>query len=135
MLYGLNINIVKQYLQGIKPWAVSTCSVSAAGLCAFAFVFLPDMESYQIKSENMHSFVSLIVLGLLSTALAIIIYNELIKMSSALFASANTYLIPIVAIAWGLMDGESISIFHFIGVLIIIAAIILLRAQPLPLKS
>ncbi len=130
VFYGLNINIVKQFLQGIKPWAVSTCSVSLAGLCAFVFVFLPDIDAYHINTENLKSLVALVVLGLLSTALAIIIHNELIRMSSALFASANTYFIPIVAIAWGITDGESITVFHLIGVIIIITAIILIRAQP-----
>lgn len=130
VFYGININIVKQYLQGIKPWAVSTCSVAFAGICAFVFAFLPNVTSYNINEQNINSFISLVVLGLLSTALAIIIHNELIRMSSALFASANTYLIPVVAIIWGITDGESISPFHLLGVLLIIGAIVLIRTQP-----
>lgn len=130
VFYGININIVKQYLKGVKPWAVSTCSVSFAGWCAFVFAFIPFSNSYQITDQNINSFISLVFLGLLSTALAIIIHNELIHISSALFASSNTYLIPIVAIVWGILDGEQVSNFHLIGVMIIIAAILLIRFQP-----
>lgn len=128
--YGININVVKQYLKGVKPWAVSTCSVAFAGWCAFVFAFIPFSTSYHITGQNINPFISLVFLGLLSTALAIIIHNELINISSALFASSNTYLIPIVAIIWGIIDGEFISNFHLLGVMLIIAAIILLRFQP-----
>lgn len=128
--YGININVVKQYLKGVKPWAVSTCSVAFAGWCAFVFAFIPFSTSYHITGQNINPFISLVFLGLLSTALAIIIHNELINISSALFASSNTYLIPIVAIIWGIIDGEFVSNLHLLGVMLIIAAIILLRFQP-----
>jgi drug/metabolite transporter (DMT)-like permease len=128
--YGLNINIVKHYLHGVKPWAVSTCSVAFAGICAGIFVLIPTAKSFSIQSDSIYSFLALVLLGLLGTATAIILHNELIKISSAIFASANTYLIPIVAIAWGLLDSEVITLYHLIGVAIIMIAIICIRAQP-----
>jgi drug/metabolite transporter (DMT)-like permease len=67
----------------------------------------------------------LVVLGLMSTSLATILFNLLIKISTPLFASSTTYLIPIVAVIWGLLDGEVLAMGHFIGMAAIIGGVYL----------
>jgi drug/metabolite transporter (DMT)-like permease len=128
--YGININIVKNHLSNVPALAVSTCSVVFAGFLAMTIFFLPNIKSFAITPEAYASLYALMGLGLLGTAIAIILHNYLISISSALFASANTYFIPVVAIGWGLIFGEQLSIYHLFGIAGIFLAIILIRKQP-----
>ncbi len=128
--YGININLVKNHLAKVPALAVSTCSVVFASFLATTIFFLPDIKSFAFSTEACTSLYALMGLGLLGTAIAIILHNYLISISSALFASANTYFIPVVAIAWGLVFGEKLSINHLFGVAGIFLAIILIRKQP-----
>ncbi len=65
------------------------------------------------------------ILALVSTSLGFILYNKLIQISTPLFASVITYLIPIVALAWGVLDGERISFAHYLGMLTILSGVYL----------
>jgi drug/metabolite transporter (DMT)-like permease len=71
----------------------------------------------------------IVILGLLSSVLATVIFNVLIKYTSAIFASTVTYLIPVVAVMWGFVDGEKISIYEVLSVLIIIAGVYLVNKE------
>ena len=73
-------------------------------------------------------FVSL--LSVFGTGLAMMMNYRLLKVSSPLFASTVTLLMPIVAIIWGVLDGEKLSVMQFVGAGIIIAGLIFLRAKP-----
>ena len=57
------------------------------------------------------------------------LFNHLLKRSSAIFASSVTYLIPIVAIAWGVFDGENILLQHLIGAAIILLGVYLVNKK------
>ncbi|MEO5582658.1 MAG: hypothetical protein ABIR66_08190 [Saprospiraceae bacterium] len=77
--------------------------------------------SYEIKARSLSFPLDIIdpaiqmIFGLISYALAIIIHNYLISISTPLFASANTYFIPIVAIDWVRIAGEKLSVYHAFG--------------------
>jgi drug/metabolite transporter (DMT)-like permease len=77
-------------------------------------------------------FVSL--LSIFGTGLAMMMNYRLLKVSSPLFASTVTLLMPIVAIIWGILDGEKLSILQFVGAAIIIAGLIFLRTKPNVIK-
>jgi drug/metabolite transporter (DMT)-like permease len=40
-----------------------------------------------------------------------------------------SYLIPIVAIGWGVFDGELITIYHFIGFILILFGVYLSKSK------
>jgi drug/metabolite transporter (DMT)-like permease len=46
------------------------------------------------------------ILALFGTALAKILFNKMIQISSPVFASSVTYTMPVVAVMWGVFDGE-----------------------------
>lgn len=60
------------------------------------------------------------ILGVVGTALALILFNIMVKVATPVFASSVTYLIPIVAIVWGLFDGEVLLLGHYIGIIAVI---------------
>jgi drug/metabolite transporter (DMT)-like permease len=66
-------------------------------------------------------------LGAVGTAYALGLFNQLVKQTSAVFASSVTYLIPIAAIGWGIIDNEPLYLLHFVGMGIIILGIFLIN--------
>ena len=75
--------------------------------------------------KGWESFIYINILGLVGTALAVWVFNLLIKHTSSLFASSVTYLIPIVAILWGVVDGEIFNLTKIIFTLIILCSVYL----------
>jgi len=63
------------------------------------------------------------------TVIAVVLFNMLIKSTSALFASSITYCVPIVAAAWGFLDGEQIGTRHLVGILFILLGVYLVNAK------
>jgi drug/metabolite transporter (DMT)-like permease len=70
---------------------------------------------------------AIIILATIGTALSLVLFNRLIKNTTAVFASSVTYLIPIVALFWGFLDNEMISIIQIGGVGSILVAIWLIK--------
>jgi len=68
-------------------------------------------------------------LAILGTALAVAIFNQLIKHSGAVFASSVTYLIPIVALCWGFIDGEIVTLAQVGAVAVILLAIRMINSN------
>lgn len=126
--YGANINIVKNYLSDVNSFHITTVAVSFAGLLAFLFLPFSDYEGYYIvERSQIYPLISLIILGVLGTAVAQLIQNRLIQKSSVAFASSTTYAIPVVAVLWGLLDGEKLALFHYLGMMGIIAGVWILK--------
>ncbi|MFA9205407.1 MAG: DMT family transporter [Burkholderiaceae bacterium] len=122
--YGLNVNVVGKFLKNIR--AIDIVSV------AFAFLIIPStiilyLTGYFSISFNNSNFqqatMASIVLGVVGTSIASILFYMLIKRSTIIFASMVTYGIPIIAVAWGIYFGESISILQVGSLLIILAGV------------
>jgi len=66
------------------------------------------------------SLVYVLILALFGTAISVVVFNRLIKIAGSLFASSVTYLIPIVAMLWGVVDGEPLELLHllFLGAIL-----------------
>ena len=62
-------------------------------------------------------------LGIMSTAVAMTMFNKLVQISSTIFASSVTYLIPIIAVIWGLLDNEVLLLQHYLGMLVILIGV------------
>ncbi|MFN0213236.1 MAG: DMT family transporter [Saprospiraceae bacterium] len=127
LCYGFNINLIKQRLSHIPAIVLSTVTVSITGLLAFFLAFLPNIGQYHPGQIEWMPLLALAVLGVFGTAIAQLIQYKLIKETSALFASSTTYIIPVVAVFWGVMDGEQFQLVHALSIAGILAAIVLIR--------
>ncbi|MEP7195534.1 MAG: DMT family transporter [Saprospiraceae bacterium] len=125
--YGFNINLVKNKLQDVPSLPLSYISVSIAGLMAFLFFCLPRLSHYSFNNTNATPLISLIILGVCGTAIAQVIYYKLIQMTTPLFSSSVTFLIPIVALFWGILDGESLHMVHLFCIMGILVGVYLIR--------
>ena len=122
--YALSVNVIKTYLKEINSIHIAALSFLSIG--PFAIIYLLTTNFVAVTINNPASFAALIyisILAILGTALAIIVFNMLIKTTTTIFATSVTYLIPIVAIFWGLFDGETLSINQVISALITLVGI------------
>ena len=60
------------------------------------------------------------ILGIVGTGLANIYFYRLIQMSTPVFASKVTYLIPIVATIWSMIFNEGVTLIQILGTIIIL---------------
>ncbi|MEP2280701.1 EamA family transporter [Maribacter sp.] len=128
--YAFNINIIKKYLSHLTSLAVTTASFGVAFLPALIILVYSGVFQQFVGNSAMHEAVWYIMaLAFLGTALANILFNKLIKLSSPVFAASVTYLIPLVAVSWGFLDGENISVLQLLGGLIILFGVWLLNRK------
>ncbi len=93
--------------------------------------FFTDIE---ITPQVWESLGYLSILTVMGTAIAIMLYYKLIQNTTPVFASTVTYLLPLIAVIWGLLDGESFSIWYVIGGLLILWGIYLIREKKKDIK-
>ena len=112
VMYASSVNIIKRYLQDVKPIAIATGNFVAIIIPAILVLSFSDFfttETFQNDTIYI-SIGSVVILSLFGTVMAKIIFNSLIQISSPVFASSVAYLMPLVALLWGLLDGEVFGI-------------------------
>lgn len=131
MCYAINVNIVKRYLKDVDALSITTFSIIILGIpMAFYVFFFTDSPKQIInESEALEALGYVIILAILKTGLAQVSFNHLIKISSPLFASSVTYLIPIVAIFWGIIDGEKFELVYLIWIGMILFGVFLVNIK------
>jgi drug/metabolite transporter (DMT)-like permease len=124
VLYSFSLNLIKQYFDDTKALLLTSFSLFSIGPLALIVLFSTDfLHRIESVPGAMESLGYLAILGLVGTAFALILYNKLIRITSAVVASSVTYLIPFIAVIWGLLDGESLYLLHYIGMAITIVGI------------
>ena len=109
--YGLSGNIVKRYLYSLPPMATSALALTFVGPVCIGAAWasgLPDTLRTVPHAWSALGHVAL--LATLSSALALVLWNMLLQHTTALRASSVTYLMPVVAIGWGVFDGERVGL-------------------------
>lgn len=129
MGYGLSVNVIKHKLGGMTPMAVTAVLLLLIGGPALAYLLLGTNFLHKLATAPgaWAAFGYIALLATMSTAVAMVLFNRLIQQSTALFASSSTYLIPIVALAWGALDGEAFNLWHLLGMVIILAGVLIIH--------
>ncbi len=130
--YALNLNIIKVYLSEISAVLITGVSFFVIGPISFIFLLgKTEFISHIINNDtNQINFFYITLLGVVGTGFAVWLFNLLIKETSSVFASSVTYLIPIVAIIWGIIDGELFSLFEGVFCFVIFTGVYLIRQSP-----
>lgn len=135
--YGLAVNVIKSYLQEIRPTHITSIAFLLVSPAALIYLFLGTgfVQTVVNEPESWIGVFYLSILGIVGTAIAVVIFNRLIKETTAIFASTVTYLIPIVAIGWGIVDGEVITFVDVLYMLLILGGILLINLSRSQLQS
>jgi len=123
--YGLSVNVIKHRLHGLTPVAVTSLLLAIIGGPALVYLLLGTgfVQKLTTVPGAWPAFGYIALLATMSTAVATVLFNMLIQRSTTLFASSSTYLIPIVALGWGALDGEAFNLWHAAGMAIILAGV------------
>lgn len=123
--YAANVNFIKKYLSDMKPLAITTGNFSVLLIPACIVLYFSNYQTIVDKVEVQNATLYIIILGVIGTGIANIIFFKLIQMSSPVFATSVTYLIPVVAFFWGLLDGEFLTPVQVFGAFIILIGVYL----------
>lgn len=129
-LYAMAALIIKERLNHVKSKDLSSAVFTVWLIPSVVILVLSGFfTNFDTSAEAIESLGYLSILTVLGTAIAIMLYYKLIQNTSPVFASTVTYLLPLIAVIWGLLDGESFSIWYVIGGLLILWGIYLIREK------
>ena len=116
--YGTNVNLIKHHLHKLQALTVTAISLMIAGPVALVYLIgFTDFFTKVVSSPEVQLAAGYTaLLGILSTAIALSLFNRILQLTDTVFASSVTYLIPIVAIIWGLIDQEVLLPMHYVGI-------------------
>ncbi len=110
LCYGISVNVLKEKLYELDAALITSLAFITIGPACLTYLLFatPVVETIQTEAGQ-KSLLYIAILSVFGTAFAVILFNKLIKHTSSVFASSVTYLIPIVAVFWGFIDGEVIT--------------------------
>jgi len=127
--YGINVNEVKARLTHLNGIQITSFSFMFVGPAALIYLLTTDFTPVFESDEWKMHLLALAGLGIIGTAIAMLLMNSLIRRVSPIFAASVTYIIPIFAIMWGVIDGEYIGLYHLVFMGIILLGIYLINKR------
>lgn len=124
--YGVNVNLVSHHLKEVKP--LHGASVSLAFMTIPSGLVLWQQHFFQLDftdAVTQWSVINAVLLGLVASALATALFYYLVQKASGLFASMVTYGVPFVALFWGFLDGETVTLKEIACLLLILLGVFL----------
>ncbi len=122
--YALNVNMIKKYLNEVPALTIAVGNFTVMIVPATAVLvttrFFSDVEWTDTVISSLGYVAVLAVLG---TGVAKVLFNKMVQVTTPIFASSVTYLIPLVAVFWGVMDGENLSLIQGVGGVIILTGV------------
>lgn len=130
IMYGLSVNIAQFILQDINPKHIAAVSFLHVGIAAIAILFFTDFFTVMQTDEfAWRSLFYVSILAIFGTAIALMLFWKLVQDTDAIFGSMTTYFIPVVAIIWGLADGELLGWQQYVGFALILISVILVKSK------
>lgn len=129
LLYAISANVIKRYLYDLDSTDITTIVFLIVGPLSGVYIFSTDFIVLFDNNKAYESLAYITILAIICTALAGVMFYKLIKISSPTFATSVTYLIPIVALFWGFIDGEKLIGQYFVGVALIFSGLYLVNKK------
>jgi drug/metabolite transporter (DMT)-like permease len=129
--YAINVNIIKYRLMRLDAITITSMSFIFIGVPVLVHLFLFTDFVARLGSEE-GSWLGLLyiaILAVVGTGLALMLFNALVKIASPVFASSVTYTIPLVAVSWGVLDGEPLSWSAGIWIALILTGVFLVNKK------
>ena len=128
--YAFSVNVLRHKLAAVDAILITGFALMFAGIPSGIYLFTTDFISRTGSSQGAgHCLLAILMLAIFGTAISTFLFNRLIKISSALFASSVTYFIPFVAILIGAGFGEHFGIQHLVGLGAILFGVYLINKK------
>ncbi len=130
--YAWSVNLIKNFLGALPAMAISSMVLLFIGPLFGYYLFMHTdfMTRVNAGPESIHALGYIIILALFGTAVSLVLFNKLVQLTNPVMASSVTYLIPIVALFWGVIDGEPMGMVHVIGMGAILLGVYLSNRKP-----
>ena len=125
--YGINVNEIKFKLVNLSSLEITSLAFLFTGPVAGIYLLFTDFSSVPETPDYLLNLAYIAILALFSSVIAVLIFNHLIKFTTTLFATSVTYIIPLFAIMWGIIDGESIRIIQLLWITVILLGVYLVN--------
>lgn len=127
IMYGFNVNIIKRYLQDVSAIGIAFGNFAAIIIPAIIVLLFTNFFNAETLQNPIviTSIGYIVILSAFGTALAKVLFNKLVQMATPVFASSVTYLMPVVAVGWGFLDGEGFSIWQGLATILILIGVYL----------
>jgi len=128
--YAFNVNIVKKHLSDLSALSITTGNFFLLIIPAFLVLYFSNFfTTFKINKTTTESLGYITILSVFGTGIAKVMFNKLVHISTPIFSSSVTYLIPIVAVMWGIIDGEKLSPIQLLGGGIILLGVYLVNKK------
>ena len=125
--YAMNVNILKTRMSDISPLGIAAGNFSVLLVPALLILFFTGFFDQQVSGEIELSVIYVAILGVIGTGVAMIIFNKLVQISDPVFTTSVTYTIPVVALGWGVLDGEVFSFWQLVSALVILVGVFIVN--------
>ncbi|MEO8253764.1 MAG: DMT family transporter [Flavobacterium sp.] len=123
--YAINVNLIKRYLHDLTSLSITTGNFLILLFPSLIILYFTGFYDVIAIEKVQQSVLFIVILGVLGTGIANVLFFKLIQISSPVFATSVTYLIPVVAFFWGLLDHEILTAVQFFGAFIILIGVYL----------
>lgn len=128
--YAFNVNIIKKHLYDLNALTITTGHFILVIVPALVVLsFTGFFTEFELNSGTKPALFYIIILAFFGTAIAKVMFNQMVHISTPIFASSVTYLIPIIAVIWGIIDGEKLSLIQLIAGVIILFGVWLVNRK------
>jgi drug/metabolite transporter (DMT)-like permease len=124
LFYGISVNTIAARLKHIRPIHITAISLLIAAVPWSVHLLCSDVgDIVRTHPHGAQSLLAVCILAVMGTCIANMLYFWLTQQTSPLFASSVTYLMPVVAILWGVADGEMVGPGQIFCALIILTGV------------
>lgn len=127
--YGLSVNLQKRHTTGMSPLVMGGFAMGFAALPHTLWLAADTswLAEFSHSPTGLRDLGAIAILAVMSSGVSFVIFNDLVQKTDAVFASTSTYITPIFAVMWGLLDGESLSAMQFAGMGVILLGVYLIN--------
>lgn len=127
--YAVNVNLIKRYMGNISALGIAAGNFLVLLVPAVLVLYYTGFSIADVSGNKELSLALfyVLILGVVGTGIALIIFNKLIQISDPVFSSSVTYIIPIVGLAWGILDGEEFSLLQFLSTVVILLGVLMVN--------
>ena len=125
--YAISVNQIKYMLSNLNGIEITSLAFLIIGPPSGLYLLFSDYSFALSTPDYLENLMYILILAAFSSVLAVVLFNHLIKHTTTVFATSVTYLIPIFAIFWGFIDGETISLTQFAWIGLILLGVYLVN--------
>jgi drug/metabolite transporter (DMT)-like permease len=126
--YAINLNVVRRYMQTMPTMVITAGAFLWVGPPCVFYLMLSDMPERLAAEGAWLALSGIVLLAVVGTAIAVLIFNRLIQQAGPVFASMVTYVVPVFALMWGTLDGERPTLLQLSGAAIVLVGVYIVNA-------